>query len=371
MIPATHRILLSWALTAALPLCLTSPTPAGEPDCLSPAGVVPLAGVEGRLDHFAVDPDSRLLFVAALENHTVEVIDLRKKERVKTLRGINEPQGLAFIPGSRRLLVCCRGDGTCRSFDAESLEEGPWIDLGKNADNIRLDAGANLIYVGSGAEPGPGLISAIAVPSLLPVQLGGKPAEPKSKADLLLDRPRQGDAKAEVVLKAHPESFQVDGENHRIFANVPDDHSVVVIEASAEVMKVAATWPVKAEKNFPLVLDAAGSRLFVVCRKPPCVVVYNTRTGEAASTTSCVGDSDDAFLDARRERLHVIGGEGFVDTFRIPEAAGTAELQRTARTPTAPRARTGLFIPALDLLAVAVPHTPDHPAAVLLFQTDG
>ena len=42
---------------------------------------IPLPGVEGRIDHFSADVQGRRLFIAALENGTVEVIDIRKGER--------------------------------------------------------------------------------------------------------------------------------------------------------------------------------------------------------------------------------------------------------------------------------------------------
>src|ERR1017187_1319034 len=121
-------------------VCLAFPaqfSTAGEP--LVQIDSIQLKGVEGRLDHLTFDPRSQRLFVAALENHSVEVIDLARRRRVHQIMGISEPQGLLCIPGKSRLLVCSRGDGTCRSFDATTFQEGPWIDLGRNADNVRFD----------------------------------------------------------------------------------------------------------------------------------------------------------------------------------------------------------------------------------------
>jgi len=336
-------------------------------ECLVPAGSVPLEGVEGRLDHLTADSASRRLFVAALENHSVEVIDLAKRQRVQRIAGILEPQGLVFIPGVTRLIAACRGDGTCRSFDANSLEEGPWIDLGRNADNVRFDAQSATIFVGSGAEPGPGLMSAIDLVSLLPAQQGGKPASPKSGADLRLDRPRQADARAQVELPSHPESFQLDPAKHRLYVNVPDEHQIAVVDVTPSGLQVSARWPVTvAEKNFPMTLDTANDRLYIACRKPPCLTTYDTHAGRMLSQTPCVGDSDDVFFDAKARRIYVIGGEGFVDVFRAPEKGeDPARLQRVS---TVPRARTGLFMPDLRLLAVAVPHGTNGPSAILLFE---
>jgi len=106
---------------------------------LLPVGSIPLKSVEGRLDPLTFDARSQRLFVSALENQSVEVVDLVKRHRVRELLGISEPQGLLYAPEKNRLLVCSRGDGTCRSFDATTFREGPWVDLGRTADNRRCD----------------------------------------------------------------------------------------------------------------------------------------------------------------------------------------------------------------------------------------
>ena len=348
--------------------CLSFPvqfSTAGEP--LVQIGSIPLMGVEGRLDHLAFDTRSQRLFVAALENHSVEVIDLAKRRRVHEITGISEPQGLLCLPGQNRLLVCSRGDGTCRSFDTTGFQEGPWIDLGRNADNVRFDPEAQVVYVGSGGEPGKGLLSAIDLVSLLPAAQGRQPAPPHSPADFLLDRPRQADPKMEIQLPAHPEAFQLDPAMHRLLVNIPDEHNIAVLQIGANGFTNAGAWPVTVgERNFPLALDTASARLFIACREPPRLAIYDGRDGNLLSQTPCVGDADDMFYDAKPNRLYVIGGEGYVDVFQLSDTK--QEPTRLARVPTAPRARTGLFIPALKVLAVAAPHATNGPAAVLLFQ---
>ncbi|MFH2002664.1 MAG: hypothetical protein ABIK28_23540 [Planctomycetota bacterium] len=86
-------------------------------DYIRAAGTIALPGVQGRLDHLSVDLQAKRLFVTCLENHTVEILDLAGQRPIHTLSGINEPQGVIFVPEAHRLLVCSRGDGTCRCFD--------------------------------------------------------------------------------------------------------------------------------------------------------------------------------------------------------------------------------------------------------------
>src|SRR5947207_15793225 len=64
---------------------------------------IPLTGVQGRIDHLAADAHGQRLFVAALDNNTVEVIDLRAGRVANHLTGLREPQGIAFAPETNRL----------------------------------------------------------------------------------------------------------------------------------------------------------------------------------------------------------------------------------------------------------------------------
>ena len=77
---------------------------AGE---LSPKLVqtISLPGVSGRLDHMAIDLEKGRLFLAALGNGSLEVIDLKEGSRTRRIVHLKEPQGVCFIPGLNRLFV--------------------------------------------------------------------------------------------------------------------------------------------------------------------------------------------------------------------------------------------------------------------------
>src|SRR5262245_2459745 len=98
---------------------------------------VELPDVQGRIDHMAVDLRSQRLFMAALGNDTVEVIDLKAGKRVQTIRGLAEPQGALFRPLLGRLLVANGRDGSVRVFDGSSLAPIQTIAVGPDADNLR------------------------------------------------------------------------------------------------------------------------------------------------------------------------------------------------------------------------------------------
>src|SRR5437764_13252981 len=76
---------------------------------LSVVQTIPLPGVERRIDHFAIDPAGKRLFVSALGNHTLEVLDVDAGKRITSIRGLNEPQGIAYLPALHRIVVAMRG----------------------------------------------------------------------------------------------------------------------------------------------------------------------------------------------------------------------------------------------------------------------
>jgi hypothetical protein len=80
---------LAFGLFAALHL-----SSGEEPAPLALRTSIPLPNVKGRIDHFGVDVKGQRLFVAAVENHTLEVIDLKSGKAVHAIADLAEPQGV-------------------------------------------------------------------------------------------------------------------------------------------------------------------------------------------------------------------------------------------------------------------------------------
>lgn len=300
---------------------------------LRPEKTIPLGGVEGRIDHMAVDAASKRLVVAALGNNTVEVIDFAAGKRVQTLSGVREPQGVAFAPGLNRIFVASGRDGKLRAYDATTLKLAAEARVGDDADNVRYEEAHKRVWVAHGD-------GALAImDSAVTTKVG------------------------EVPLKAHPESFQFDPSGPRVFANVPEASEIAVIDRDKHV--VIARWPVKeASANFPMALDGPNRRMFVGCRTPARVLVLNMDTGKVTAQFPGPGDTDDLYYDRARKRLYVIGGEGFVEVF---DQKGPDRYESAAKIPTAHGARTGLFAPALNRFFVAVPHRGAQGAEVRVY----
>lgn len=294
---------------------------------------IDLPDVRGRIDHMSVDPGKRRLFVAALGNDTVEVVDLGAARRVQTLRGLAEPQGVLVVPDLNRLVVANGRDGTVRIFDATSLAPVRSVPVGDDADNLRLDPETGQAWVGYGS----GGLKSIDV--------------------------KDGTAGVEVPLGAHPESFRLEHHGTRVFVNVPEAKVVAVVDRKRGT--VLARWKTDgATSNFPMALDEAHKRLFVVCRTPPRLLVLDSESGGVVAERPTVGDSDDVFYDPAARRVYVSGGEGAVVIYSQQDAD---RYEQVARVATEKGARTSFFSPELERLYVAVRQNGATPARIWVY----
>lgn len=288
-----------------------------------------LPDVQGRIDHMSLDAKGQRLFVAALGNNTVEVIDIKEGKRIKTIAGLREPQGVLYVPDNDRLYVANGKDGSVRIFDGTSYTLLKTIDFGDDADNLRYDSRHQRVYVGYGG----GAIAAIA---------------------------NQGNKGDEIKLDAHPESFQLDKDNSRIYVNLPGSHKVAVLDVDKH--SVLAKWGTgMAFANYPMTLDEADHRLFVVTRMPARLLVFDTESGKIIQSLPVVGDCDDVFYDKARKRIYASGGEGAISVIDQKDADHYAEAERI---PTVKGARTSFFSTDLDRLFLAVRREGSQPAAI-------
>jgi hypothetical protein len=295
------------------------------------------------MDHFGVDVKGQRLFVSALGNHTAEVIDLRVGRRVRTLPDLDEPQGQFYDASTNKLFVAT-GDGATRIYDGATFQLLNTVKLSDDADNIRYDARGGRVVIGYGGEKA----------------LRNRPAG--SGALAFVDS--SGKQNGEIVVDAHPESFQLERNGTRVFINVPDKKEVQV----ADVVKgtTVGRWPTSAATTcFPMALDEAHQRLFLGCRTPARLLVLDTVRGMTVASPEIVADTDDLFYDAARGRVYIIGGQGFIDVF---EQKDPDHYDRIARYPVPPGTRTGLFVPELGILFAAVPHRDGQGSEILAYE---
>jgi len=294
---------------------------------------IPLPAINGRIDHLTLDPVRQRLFVAALGNNSVEVIDTVRNVHVRSLPGFHEPQGLVVVPELNAVAIANGDSGTLQLVDAATLETRWTISIGGDADNVRYEPGTKRVFVAY--QGGIAVVDPVAAHVVQRIQVSG-----------------------------HPESFQFESQGTRLFANVPGWWSSQVIVADRSTTTVTDRRSTGAcQANYPMALDESTHRLLIGCRRPASLALFETDAGTSLGSIPVVGDTDDLFYDGARRRVYVIGGDGFIDVVQRDQDT----LRRIARVPTRDGARTGMWIAEQSRLYLAVPAGRGQPAEIRVF----
>ena len=320
IVPAKMGV--SWVcmgVVSALALLTETMPVRAAPESLEMTKTIALPEVRGRIDHLDIDLVGERLFVAALGNDTVEIIDLKAGRAAGRLEHLREPQGIAYVAKVARLFVANGAGGVSVFAGKPPQASGAVLSL-EDADNAHLDDARAQLYVGYGRAL----------------------AEIDTASNTVT---------ASVPLAGHPEGFQLDTRSPRIFVNVPSAGHIAVVDRDKH--EQLTTWRlVDAKANFPMAIDAAHRRLFVGTRQPPRLLAYDTETGSVVASLPIGRDIDDLFYDAKRQQIYAICGEGIVNVIKqrdVNQYASIGEVKTVAG------ARTGLFVAERNALYVAIP----------------
>jgi len=321
------RLCFPLLLSGAL---LLGASTAGAQSALILESKIQLGDIRGRLDHMAVDLRRQRLFVAELENDSVGVIDFATREIAHVITDVKRPRGLAYMSAADTLFVANGGDGFLRMFGGAQYRALEPLHAGDDADNLRFDPESNLVYVAYGE----GALGVVDVASRRKVR--------------------------DFALTAHPESFQLERQSNRIYVNVPKEQAIIVLDrASGHQL---AKWQTGNKSNFPLALNPAAAHVLVGFRNPASLVAFDASSGTPVAKVEACGDADDMFVDAKRRRVYVSCGDGFLDVF------DSDPYKLVERIPTTKGARTSLLVPEIDRLFVAARATAEAPAAIWMFR---
>jgi DNA-binding beta-propeller fold protein YncE len=308
-----------FTLSVGLTLALGFVADAADPKTLELQKTIKLVSGVGRYDHLALDDAHSRLFIANLSNNSLDVVDLKAGKLVKEIGGQKKIQGVAYAADLDRIFVGNGGDGICNVFDGRDYKVIGSIAV-PDADNVRYRPDTHTIYVTG--EEGLTVIDAKTMKAITTVKLPGP-----------------------------PEAHQIDAGRDRLYVNTHKPSKVTVVDLKTN--KIAAEYELKsAEANYPMALDTEGQRLFVGCRKKPCVIALDARTGSQLAVVPIPADTDDLFFDAKTKRLYAICGEGAI---AIIQQRGEKEFELIEKVATAKLARTGLFDAEAGNLYIVVP----------------
>ena len=309
---------------------------------LSLSKTIPLPGVVGKFDHFAVDLAGHRLLVAATGNHSIEVIDLNTEKVEQSITGLGKPHGLAWVSATASLYVADGSLGELRVYKGTPFTLAGSIKLSDDADDMVSDDAHHLLYVGhgGGSAAAPGRVAVVDTVSFTLI--------------------------ANLPVAAHPEALDLDAKGRRIFANIADSNEVVVIDGATNSV-VAHLKLTGAAENVPMAYDGGQRRLYVACRTPATLLELDAASGTELSRAAAGEGADDLFYDASLGRVYVIGGAGEVDAF---DGNGTT-IKAIGVTRTVPGAKTALFVPSQSVLYVGVPATGSKSAEIRVYSTLG
>jgi len=294
---------------------------------------IALPSVKGRIDHIDINVKDQIAYVAALGNNTVEVVDLKKRLVLHSITGLSEPQGVAYIANHHEIFIANGGTGECIFYNALTFQKTGSIKYNDDADDVRYDEVTDRIYVGYGGG-GIGIIDA---------------ATHKPVAD--------------IKLPAHPESFQLDTKEGKLWVNLPGSGSIGVVDIKDG--KLIDQWKrLLPRSNFPMAYDAVQHRIMVGFRIPATLKVLDSRTGKELFSSGMVGDVDDFYWDEKTKQILISGGGGSVNIFKQ-----TGETyKQVADIKTRNGARTSLFVPELRLFLLAARENNNQPASLLVYR---
>lgn len=336
---------ISLSMAAALFLAGSfSKTQAQEKDALRLVQTIPMPDVKGRLDHMDVDVKGKRLFVAGLENGSLELIDLAAGKRSKSIPGFKKPQGIAYVASLNKVFVASGDDGMLRVFRGDSLEliDAIKLDLGPN--RVIYDTHTKLLYVGYGGKD------------------AGKDYGEVGIIDAKSDK-QLGDIKVE----AHPSELLLNKSGDTLFVFVSAASKVQVVDTKKHV--VLSTWPVSSQRNGDGAFDETTHCLFIGTRTPPKMIAMDSTTGKEIANLSTAEGMDGVYFNATQKQIYVSGGRdddvGYVFVYQQTDAD---HYEAISKIPTRPGAGTSFWSPELNRFYVGAPAQGAQDAAILVFE---
>lgn len=299
--------------------------------------------VTGKFDHMAVDWKNKRAFVAASQHGTIEVLDLNTGKPIKSIPNKGKPAGIIYSP-QLDTVVYSTDAGWVRFLNPNTLEVEGELQTAEDADSMGLDVQNQVVFVDTGGKDLGTPYSVFA-----PINIKTR----KNLGDVKIDGNRL-------------EAVCIESKGTRGFVNDTALNKVVIFDPVTR--KETGSWDISsvAKENVPMVLDEANRRMFIGTRKPGMLLVLDTDTGKVVAHLPATGFADDLSYDAKRKRIYMSGGDGFLDIYqqRDPDS-----YERIGKIATRTQARTSKWVPELDRLYLEVPAiNPGDPAEIRVFE---
>jgi len=299
------------------------------------------ASVKGRFDHLGIDINGNRLFVVGEEAAQVLVFDLTSGKFIRAIK-VDHPHAVLYREDLGRIYITDEGKGVLNIYDSKTYDLVKAVTLKVDTDSIGYDPATKYLYIDNGGD---NAHETFTILSVVDTTAATKLADIKIDGDTL-------------------EAMALEKSGDRLFLNNPAKMEVEVIDRKTN--KVATVWPVKMGKgNATMALDESSHRLFVGCRSG-VIVIFDSQSGKELQALPVGKGVDDLMFDPASKRIYATsGGTGAVDVFK---EADPDHYQSLGNVPSGPGGKTGLLVPQLGRLFVAVPPRGTAPGEVYVYQ---
>jgi hypothetical protein len=318
---------------------------------------IPLPGVHGRLDHMAIDLEKKRLFVAAVANGTLEVLDLSAGKVINSLTDMKDTQDALFLGGHFNKLYVSSLDGTLRIFQGETFRLVQALKLEPDPNRLLYDPMTDLIYFGYGGQNAG--FDAYERVGIMQAKRGAQ--SDQFVADMIAPTYRPGHL-AELAMEDDSKLL------------VCDSRADLIFQFDSRKRELLKSWPARGDGAADMSLDRAHHRLFVGTRIPPEMTVYDSLSGKEIASLPGPETMDGVYYDLRLKRVYMSGGRwygtpqaspGWVYVYQQKDAD---HYELISKIMTRPGSGTSLFVASLNRLYVASQAIENQEAAILVFE---
>lgn len=289
---------------------------------------IPLPGHAARLDYESFDSRSRLLFIAALGDGSIDVVDTTRQRLASTVANVSAAHGVLAIPELGRVYASATGTDELIALDERTLRVIGRTPAGDYPDGIAYDPKTTRIFVSD--EHG-GTVTVIATATTTRI--------------------------ATIALGGESGNIQYDPGTQRMVSAEQTHNRLIEIDPRTLGIVGRVSLPGCAGSH-GLYIDAPARSAFVACENNSQLIVINLNTMREVQSVS-VGDTPDVLaFDAGLRRLYVASESGIVSVFH--ERFGRLRLLGQAFL--AHEAHTVAVDPATHLVYFALENVNGRPA---------
>ncbi len=271
---------------SALVLYVVNSVAAQASNALEKLADVPLPGGLPNFDQQALDPQTKMLFIAHGGSSEVVVFDTTTQRVVAQITGIKRNHGIVVVPELSRVYVSETFDNQVYVIDDKTFHILGRIRVGQKPDTMAYDPADHKLFVSNELGQSSTVIDVGTNRAVATIRLGGG----------------AGNIRYDPVL-------------HRIFVSIETLNQVVAIDPSSFRIVARGFLPATCKHNHSLILDVAQHLGMVACDSNATLFLLDMQSMKVLGTQSVGANPDVMTFDDGRHLLYVASHSGILSVF--------------------------------------------------------